>query len=314
MLSQAVSTFDKKYAAIASITDWRVVTPLEYKLKAMAEQAVAINQKLNANPATDLSSAQSEICAICQEDLLCPEFAKLSISEAIARQAAMQAVMENKRFDETFTSVVMMPSCIGCHAFHRECIFNHFSSMKKDNDQVKFYQCIVCKVSNGNRTGNMPPGTMKWSRERYTNLAGTDCYEGALVIDYRFAGGMIPGENRPYRADGRTAYLPYNDKGKQALGMLIEAFKRRLTFAIGTSQTTGEKDVIVWQGIHHKTSLKGGEHGYPDPKYLDNLWKELADRGITPDKVPPCNQDSGFLEIKDDKYKASQQKSRWSIF
>jgi len=36
-------------------------------------------------------------------------------------------------------------------------------------------------------------------------------------------------------------------------------------FTIGTSVTTGMKDVVVWNGIHHKTSMKGGaaNYGYP---------------------------------------------------
>ena len=64
--------------------------------------------------------------------------------------------------------------------------------------------------------------------------------------------------------------------------MLIEAFKRKLTFNIGTSLSTGEKNVIIWAGIHHKSTTKRGEHGYPDPKYLDNLFQELKDRGVFP--------------------------------
>lgn len=129
----------------------------------------------------------------------------------------------------------------------------------------------------------MPPGTMSWRRERFTKLPGQECKDGAYVIDYKFQGGYVPGTKDYYRGDARTAYLPYNAKGKEALSMLIEAFKRKLTFLVGTSLTTGEKNVITWAGIHHKTSSHGGPHGYPDPNYLDNLWTELAERGITPD-------------------------------
>jgi len=103
-------------------------------------------------------------------------------------------------FDETYFGLIVIPSCDGCHAFHKECVLNHFESMKKDNSKVNFYQCIVCKKTCGNRTGGMPPGTMKWRRERYTILPGTGCKDGAIVIDYRFDGGYLPNKVY-YRGD-----------------------------------------------------------------------------------------------------------------
>lgn len=52
---------------------------------------------------------------------------------------------------------------------------------------------------------------------------------------------------------------------------------------MGTSVTTGEKNVVVWSGIHHKTSLHGGSShfGYPDPLYFNRVTLEMADRGVT---------------------------------
>ena len=90
--------------------------------------------------------------------------------------------------------------------------------------------------------------------------------------------------------------------------MLIEAFKRKLTFMVGTSLTTGEKNVIVWAGIHHKTSLTGGVHGYPDPKYFENLFTELKDRGITPENVESNPKDEGTIEFQAD---GKEKKSGW---
>jgi deltex-like protein len=40
-------------------------------------------------------------------------------------------------------------------------------------------------------------------------------------------------------------------------------------------------NVVTWNDIHHKTYRKRGEHGYPDPNYLDNLISDLAQHGIT---------------------------------
>ena len=42
-------------------------------------------------------------------------------------------------------------------------------------------------------------------------------------------------------------------------------FDRKLMFTIGNSVTTGAKDVVIWNGIHHKTNKNGGaaNYGYP---------------------------------------------------
>lgn len=78
-----------------------------------------------------------------------------------------------------------------------------------------------------------------------------------------------------------------------------KAFEHRLIFTVGDSITTGARDVVVWNNIHHKTSLTGGPEryysfisvfivcnlrfGYPDRDYLDRVTAELADAGITID-------------------------------
>lgn len=64
--------------------------------------------------------------------------------------------------------------------------------------------------------------------------------------------------------------------------LLELAFKRKLVFTIGRSVTTGQENVIVWNGIHHKTALNGGPayFGYPDPTYLIRVREELAAKGI----------------------------------
>ena len=64
--------------------------------------------------------------------------------------------------------------------------------------------------------------------------------------------------------------------------LLQVAWKRRLTFTIGTSVTTGSTDTIVWNEIHHKTEARGNStgHGYPDDNYLDNVLAEMAAQGV----------------------------------
>ena len=65
------------------------------------------------------------------------------------------------------------------------------------------------------------------------------------------------------------------------------AFRRKLMFTVGTSATTGEVDTVTWNEIHHKTEFGSNQtgHGYPDPKYLDNVSAELALKGITEQDV-----------------------------
>jgi deltex-like protein len=70
------------------------------------------------------------------------------------------------------------------------------------------------------------------------------------------------------------------------LKLLQEAFERKLTFTVGRSVTTGLDNQIVWNGIHHKTTISGGaaNFGYPDPTYLTRVKEELAFKGIVPHK------------------------------
>ena len=67
--------------------------------------------------------------------------------------------------------------------------------------------------------------------------------------------------------------------------MLVELFKRRMTFSVGTSLTTGQTNTTVWAGVHHKSSKNPGPFGYPDPTYLSRVAEELKMRGIEPTTV-----------------------------
>ena len=71
------------------------------------------------------------------------------------------------------------------------------------------------------------------------------------------------------------------------LGLLKEAFDRKLVFTVGTSVTTGRSNTTVWAGIHHKTSISGGTScfGYPDPSYFSRVEEELASKGVTEESM-----------------------------
>ena len=47
------------------------------------------------------------------------------------------------------------------------------------------------------------------------------------------------------------------------------AWTHRLVLTISTSMQSGKLNSLIWAGIHHKTSGRGGEHGYPDKDYFD---------------------------------------------
>jgi hypothetical protein len=77
------------------------------------------------------------------------------------------------------------------------------------------------------------------------------------------------------------AYVPHNRQGRQLLKRLQAAFSEGLTFDIGTSLTSGQRDQVVWtRAFGHKTSLTGGTYGFPDPNYLETCNAQLDAIGV----------------------------------
>jgi deltex-like protein len=62
-----------------------------------------------------------------------------------------------------------------------------------------------------------------------------------------------------YAGTSRTCYLPDTPEGREVLELLKIGWERRLLFRIGTSVTTGNSNCVVWNDVHHKTSLAGGK-------------------------------------------------------
>lgn len=111
---------------------------------------------------------------------------------------------------------------------------------------------------------------------------------GTIIISYKMIPGIQteqhPHPGKPYYAHAfpRTAFLPDNQQGNYILKMLVTAFRRRLTFMVGTSIAKHQDDCVVWNGIHHKTKLfeDGDGHGWPDMEYLDKVQHELENMGV----------------------------------
>ena len=82
-------------------------------------------------------------------------------------------------------------------------------------------------------------------------------------------------------------------KSFQILRLLIKAWQRRLTFTVGTSVTTGQRNAVVWNEIHHKTEIQDHSgHGYPDPNYFSNVRMELAAQGVVDSESEEESEDS----------------------
>ena len=110
--------------------------------------------------------------------------------------------------------------------------------------------------------------------------AGAQRNEEKTEINYEIKDGMKNGKS--FNGDRRRAYIPKTQEGTQVLYLLQEAFRRRHTFVVGYSVTRGLDNLVVWNGIHHKTRTTGGSSnfGYPDTTYFDRVTDELKQKGI----------------------------------
>lgn len=197
----------------------------------------------------------------------------------------------NEHHNKCENHLIKIISCTN-HYFHLDCL-------EKLIDNKDFFQCPVCTKISGIRKGDMPNGTMKGNIIKQK----CDSYSCPTIeIEYKFPDGISNGIK--YTGTYRLCYLPLNEEGIEICGLLIEAFKRRLTFTIGTSLTTGVKNTVIWNGIHHKTNVSGGtlHYGYPDNTYFLRVSQELSSKGVLKDLL---NKDDNlkksveeFLNIK----------------
>uniref|UniRef100_A0A9J8C5U9 E3 ubiquitin-protein ligase n=1 Tax=Cyprinus carpio carpio TaxID=630221 RepID=A0A9J8C5U9_CYPCA len=162
------------------------------------------------------------------------------------------------------------------HEFCRECIRRSVESLGPI--------CPVCKEVFGKMEGNQPDGTMKVTKSRLSLPGYPQC--GTIEIHYDIPSGIQmkkhpnPGEH--FHGARRRAYLPDNREGKEVLALLHRAFNQKVIFTVGTSTTSGLKNAVTWNDIHHKTNTHGGplNYGYPDPDYLRRVKDELKAKGI----------------------------------
>ncbi|NXD57849.1 DTX1 ligase, partial [Corvus moneduloides] len=167
--------------------------------------------------------------------------------------------------------------------YHLLCLLAMYNNPPKDGS----LQCPTCKAIYGEKTGTQPPGKMEFHLIPHSLPGYTDSKTIRIVYDIPtgIQGPEHPNPGKKFTARGfpRHCYLPDNEKGRKVLKLLIVAWDRRLIFTIGTSNTTGESDTVVWNEIHHKTEFGSNltGHGYPDPNYLDNVLAELLAQGVS---------------------------------
>uniref|UniRef100_A0A8C9K658 E3 ubiquitin-protein ligase n=1 Tax=Panthera tigris altaica TaxID=74533 RepID=A0A8C9K658_PANTA len=169
------------------------------------------------------------------------------------------------------------------HMYHLLCLVAMYSNGNKDGS----LQCPTCKAIYGEKTGTQPPGKMRFHLIPHSLPGFADTQTIRIVYDIPtgIQGPEHPNPGKKFTARGfpRHCYLPNNEKGRKVLRLLITAWERRLIFTIGTSNTTGESDTVVWNEIHHKTEFGSNltGHGYPDASYLDNVLAELTAQGVS---------------------------------
>lgn len=174
-------------------------------------------------------------------------------------------------------TVVRLEHCR--HVLHLACL-----------EQVAAHnvQCPLCRqaLRGGTPRGEMASGTMTVTRKRTMTCAGFAA--GTLEIQYFFPEvvpkSYLPNPVPPSSSAIRTAYIPDSKEGRLLLSRLQEAFRHGLTFATGTSLTSGKSKVLNWASILHKTKLSGGVgcHGFPDPHYFTNCHEALDALRVQP--------------------------------
>ncbi len=156
------------------------------------------------------------------------------------------------------------------HHFHDVCIRQSLTHKP---------QCPTCKKFYALYTGNQPTNGQMRVGYTHTLAEGHETASaGTWVINWHFPSGVQeqshPNPGVAYANDNRMALIPDSTQGRRLLKALQKAFRRRLMFTVGQSQTTGRDNVIVWNGIHMKTGFNG-PYGFPCPGFFATLENEL---------------------------------------
>jgi len=165
------------------------------------------------------------------------------------------------------------------HTFHLGCIKSALIMGPK---------CPICRNPVKEPQGKSPSGKLIIKRLSIKCGGFEHQCHGSIMLGYELKGDVQkeyhPNPGVEYAGTTRTGYLPDNKDGNDLLKRLKYAWKRGLSFTIGTSLTTGRTNSITWSSIHHKSRPSGGiqAHGFPDESYFLNCNKELDSLGVPP--------------------------------
>ena len=183
----------------------------------------------------------------------------------------------NSLGDQTSGRPVALKAC--GHTFHTNCL---------EAVLINDHRCPECGVLAMEPWGRGPAGIMQIDYNDTPCPGYEDC--GTIYIQYLMQTGLQksfhPNPGVQYSGTGRSAYLPYNEDGRDLLRRLCFAFQRGLTFSIGTSATSGMPNSITWSTVPHKSHLHGGAFGWPD---ISGTFFALCNDRLDELNVPPAN-------------------------
>ncbi|CAO3563987.1 unnamed protein product [Mortierella alpina] len=169
--------------------------------------------------------------------------------------------------------VVKIKTCR--HCFHEECISQWFQSA---GSQLKCPMCnVMCSTRSGNtkaiKLGPMPDAVMGYSFD--VRLC---CYLIYIVVPAHTI--MTDGTSTSVKTDLRWAIVPFSGRlGPLLMIRLICLFYYGHLFRHGRSLSRNRDNVVVWNGVHLRTSMVGA-HGYPSPNFEMNCWDEINQKGV----------------------------------
>lgn len=201
-------------------------------------------------------------------------------------------VCQDEITDTTKDEQTLLMKCCNA-AYHASC----FKQMcdNSECDRRFGFRCVACKHIFGTYVSTAQPKD---------GIMHIDCGHTFFKITYTF-----PYMDLDFR---RICYIP-----REELPLLIAfvtAFNRGHLFRIGTSQTTGKQNTIIWSSIPQKTSEHGGPamHGYPDPDYVRRVTDQLKQVGVP---VHPTGTlaDDQALDVPKHLHHISLQYTPWVI-
>lgn len=239
---------------------------------------------LPANNLTHQWRFATEACPICTDPLL-------TVGRNQRRSVRLPQDADRR--------VVQLHKC--CHCFHEGCIKTWF--LGKDT----LLKCPSCNtpciaadppaaVDSRRSTGANPPslpsssgtnirgamklGPMPNATMSYTFDPRLCCYFIFFYIPEHTI--TILQEHDPritatitIKEEWRQAIIPFSERlGPLLMIRLICAFYYGQFFRVGHSATRGVENVVVWNGIHMRTTLNGS-YGFPAPTFERSCWKEV---------------------------------------